>query len=462
MKMFIALKKYKFLFLLIVFVLIAYYFHNDYNNRKEISYNNISNNNANKLLEKARLSYEKGIVYQNLIPAFAKYQQEALSKILFNLKTINKEIDILYFHSCLDNIILSVVTPFKEKFLKKAASFIQKVKHKQLYNEGYKKLNIIIKNLSKSEVMKQDELFEILVCQLNDLTVFSNRIIKHYIEFKNNKKDFYFEDDQIFQNDFQPLKIKIWSDELRLYNPLTLYCASQIYLNNAYQIYQKADKLSNHMYYYINSMFLLKKYKDIILSCEDKKYKHICESQPFILFKKAISYHKINDKKKSEKCIKKIMQIDNIFINIEYSLFIAEVKRNINNAINYLLLHAPDEINEKYRDYHNLTDSRGFSNDEYHQVYYYRTLGQLYQLNGNEDAAFRCLYFTFQHSHGLNIKKIDPVYISKLIYLALNQNVRPLLNQYLLRPPSKSKTKSFIDYYPGCFPLMYYLGCIET
>jgi len=430
-------------------------------------------------------AYTKGMVYKELATATARYQLEALNGIWEllpeeEIKTTTSA--YLHFYMGMDHLILGVCGAAETAHLKKAVSEFEKAMEwqgeKQATAVFDKKSAIRLKNLAIDTLQvdtandRTRGLIDILDKGLS-LPVKGNRLLS---EFSTIRKQIVDRPLPMADDDFSrklvedciEIKIPSLKESIKLYNPLNTICLSRLWFEAARRCYlQVKQKTVDALYFFPDTLYELGKYRESIEMIETLEKK---EKDPLFVLRKAAAYAKLRETDPEDLHTGRYIGVteknrerkDLFYLPLEYALFLAEVKNSPRKAREYLMASAPDAMDSKEKDCAFFRGSRGFGG-AVARLYYYRTLGRIYQVLGDADAAFRCLYYTYQQSEGINMKNIDPIFIARLIDTAFKQNKRPLLDEYLLRPPVGEKgdqVKSYVDLYPGCYPVMYYWGLL--
>ena len=432
------------LFILLVCIFVIYNLIKNKADNKHTIINKKDNATIQKTYQMdAETAWRKGKVYKYLIPAAARYQLKALNSITKKIDKNSHALKHIFFYMALDHIILSLFDkPYKKFHLNEATKFLNKI----MPDDNIFQIAAITEMIEQIAKQQQYETHN-----------FTNKLIELFRTNQDSNVDL-FEKEKSFKTDFISLSIGIWDEKLILYNPINLIDLSNKFLDQACMKYKDSPNKRN-LFYLLDSLYLMEKYNEMIKIQKNPNNSIIFKTSPYHLLKVTSAYEKQGNMAKVNQNIKQF-NFENKYLFFEYALFIAEVKDQADDARNIILQNKPKTISPKLSDYHFLKDSRFFSDTT--EIMYYRTLGKIYLYQGNKNAAFSCLYYTYDQSFGLEIKKYDPFFLSIFIDLALNQNVRPILEEYILRPPDSFGAKSFIDLYPGAYPIMYYYGVIIT
>jgi len=401
--------------------------------------------------ESKGLSYwQTANVYKIFADTAARYQKAALIRIK---SRIDKDSDILNkinFYIALDHLILAKYNTQTNNHLNDAIAHFKKA---QVNN-----INTATKALSSLQNMDMNKCISIL----NNPNLKGNKLIHIYLKYLETGKVSYLDTtnlNSLIKDDYDTIKISLWKEPLKLYNPFTWYCLSQLFFEKSRLFFEKEDlSKNNSLYFMLDTYNALKKYENSVAKYNDPRFKNLIQKNHYITIKLAESFFKLNNKEQANALIQKIQLKCSAYVHFEIAHYISEVLNDSFSAKQYLFKNAPDDISPRFRDYHHLSDSTAQNIKNSH---YYRTLGKIYKQTSNLKASFRCFYYVYRHSFGLDMSQYDPKYLAYIISTALNQNVRPLLDEYLLRPPGKFGTKSFIDMYPGAYALMYYFGCLN-
>ena len=400
-------------------------------------------------------SLKYGKTYRNLICAGAEYQKDALTQLITKLyKNKSDNNNQLYLCIALDHLILELYGNKKENHFSKAMMWLKKIKNEKLQNN-----NLVQQLINMGKTIDEDQYLSILASNLNE----GNAIIKKYFSYKKNRdlsflvsKDF----NELIVSDYLPMDILIWKEPVKLYNPFNLVCLSKLWFENANNFFLELNDMKGYnLYFFLESCFYTKKYDLGLKVCNNINNDNLCKENPYAALTLAKIFYKTDKIKRANEIISKVQKNPNKAVHFNIALYIAELQQNHKSAKEYLFKYAPENISENMKDYHNIFDS---SYQDRLAQYYYQILAKIYQLNGNQKAAFRCYRYVYVHSFGLDMSKYNPEYLANIISTSLNQDgSRNLLDEYLLRPPGKTGPKTFIDICPGSYSLMYYFGLIN-
>ena len=395
--------------------------------------------------------WQSANVCQILIDATARYQQSALFKMQSKMKKDTSISQKLNFYIALDYLIMERYATYKNDYLDLAINYL-KQSHIQNNPSILKSLTLVHSN----DIQKCLSVFE------NPIFT-GNKIIHIYLKYLKTRDISYLDTDtlnKLIIDDHDSIETPFWNDTIRLYNPFTWICLCELYFEKSRQFYEKTDLTQgNNLYFLLDALNALKKFEQTLEQVNTPGLKTVFKHNHFLILKAAEAYYKLNQKEQADALIQKLVSGKcSDYVHFEIAHYHSKILNDPISAKQYLFKHVPQKISPQLQDYHHLSDST--SHDEI-SGFYYRTLAKIYKNSGNLSAAFRCFYYVYRHSSGLDMEQYDPKYIANVISTALNQNVRPLLEEYLLRPPGRFGPKCYVEMYPACYAIMYYYGCLN-
>ena len=395
--------------------------------------------------------WQSANVGQTLVDATARYQQAALSKLQLKMKKNVSVSGKLNFYIALDYLIMARYASYKNNYMSLATNHL---------NRSHIKNNLsMIQSLT---AIQSDDIKNCLSIFENPIFT-GNKIIQIYLKYIKTKDTNYLNTkllNNLIVNDHDSIETPLWKDTIRLYNPFTWVCMCDLIFEKIRLYYEKTDLTQGHnLYFLLDSLNALKRFKQTIEHANNSELNILFKDNHFLTLKLAEAYYSLNQKEQANTLIQKLKSEKcSDYVHFEIAHYHSKALNDPISAKQYLFIHAPQKISPHLQDYHHLSDST--SHDEI-SGFYYRTLGKIYKNSGNLSAAFRCFYYVYRHSSGLDMKDYDPKYIANIISTALNQNVRPLLEEYLLRPPGRFGPKCYVEMYPACYAIMYYYGCLN-
>ncbi len=420
-----------------------------------------------------RDSYIKGKVYKNLISTVASYQLYAIDTILYGVEEKTASLRTFEFYRGLDYLVLGI-NALEEinriEFLTKAAGVFKGLKAKYPSAsvgdiEKADKLSIITKEMLEGE-LKTPHAEEEVLRVFSDQEKNGNKIITLYLKSNRSKG---FGDTvklltpDLIEGDYTEIAVPGQREPVRLYNPMTTYCLSKILLTESIADLKRALTSYKYLHYLLDALLLLERHAEIIRDFKKlRKQAGKSGTPPYIELQLASAYLISGDRKRASELIDYFLKSGKSYIHGLYAVMImSEINSDYKGAHRYLMDNPPFDMPDSMKACRTFSGSRGFAKKERALRFYYRSMARIYQISGDMESAFNCYYFTYRHSHGLKADRYDPVFLARMIDTALEQDVRPLLDEYLLRPPGDGSVKSFIDLYPGAYPIMYYWGLIN-
>ncbi len=204
-------------------------------------------------------AWRTGKVYKNLVSAGAKYQLEALDRILQKTDEHNPAIRHMLFFMGLDHLVLSMYGPDRKHHLKKASAAFDKAGNPGIKANLTRQLQALVKEISQPGKQEIQSIQKQVLNILGQEKIPGNFLIRTYQDYKKTRQlpplgTEHFA--TLIKEDYFPLKIQAWQNPLKLYNPLNLICLSQMWLEKA-RISLDSSKMNyRNLYYLLDSLVL--------------------------------------------------------------------------------------------------------------------------------------------------------------------------------------------------------------